>query len=465
MLPLVPVVKIPAPLPHQREILEASARFKVACCGRRFGKTVLGLIAVLAGHGPGRMFRGALQGARGMWAGHVDKNTNDIWKMLKFATAGCWVEKSESYKTIVFPSGGEIRVCSAHEPDNLRGPGLDFLVLDEAAFMAEEAWTEVTRPMLSDRQGWAIFISTPCGQNWFWQRFEASRVTPGWRRWQRPSTDNPRVTTDEMRAARLDMGSITFAQEHLAEFVAPGGALFPRERARFYVRDDAEDGGPWTARVLDEPDYFADPLAMTRFVTVDTAASTKTTADYTSIACWGLDPHDRLFLLDIDLRRLPGPRIMDQIRSMCRRWTTVAYVEDNATSKHLLSFMDEESVPYKVVEPGSVDKRTRALPASAMWERGAVVLPVDLLPRRDDPDYEAEREHMIREAERQLFTFTGARDKPGQKTHDDVVDCLAYAVRVVREELSAGAGLVALPGVTPRERTIAGLTTRRPPGM
>jgi hypothetical protein len=37
------------------------------------------------------------------------------------------------------------------------------LILDEYASIAQEAWTEVLRPALADRQGRALFIGTPRG--------------------------------------------------------------------------------------------------------------------------------------------------------------------------------------------------------------------------------------------------------------------------------------------------------------
>jgi hypothetical protein len=40
-------------MPHQIPILESPARFKTVACGRRWGKTALGLMAVLDGHGAG----------------------------------------------------------------------------------------------------------------------------------------------------------------------------------------------------------------------------------------------------------------------------------------------------------------------------------------------------------------------------------------------------------------------------
>jgi hypothetical protein len=53
-------------------------------------------------------------------------------------------------------NGSMIRLYGADNPDALRGPYLDGVVLDEFADMKPEVWYEVVRPMLADRQGFAL---------------------------------------------------------------------------------------------------------------------------------------------------------------------------------------------------------------------------------------------------------------------------------------------------------------------
>src|SRR6266849_4188087 len=68
---------------------------------------------------------------------------------------------NESDLRIELISGGSIALRGADNYDALRGDGLDFIVLDEYASMAPQAWSEVLRPALSDRRGRALFIGTP----------------------------------------------------------------------------------------------------------------------------------------------------------------------------------------------------------------------------------------------------------------------------------------------------------------
>lgn len=254
---------LPAPLTHQLEILNRPARHKVIAAGRRWGKTILGLIACVDGHGNSKQFVGAANGGNVWWVAPTYGISQIIWRELKRATRDVVEEKSEWERRIVLPGGGSVTVKSADNPDSLRGAGLDGLVYDETAFGQQEAWTESLRPALAEKQGWTIFISTPKGFNWFHNLFQMSGDSNEWARWQRPTADNPKVPAQEIEAARRELGSRIFAQEFMAEFISTSSSgVFKREwfkivdavpanlsLARFWDLA-ATEKGDWTAGVL-----------------------------------------------------------------------------------------------------------------------------------------------------------------------------------------------------------------------
>ncbi len=262
-------IHLPYILDHQREIIASPARHKVVDCGRRWGKTILGLICCVVGHGPSGILRGALNGAQIRWVAPTYPIASSIWKALKASLWEAWSHKDEVSRTITLPgSGGSVAVRSADNPDSLRGVGSDGVVMDEAAFCSLEAWEEGIRPTLSDRGGWAVFISTPKGYNWFFDLFNAAKLdnTGTWQAWQRPTSDNPLIPTAEIEAARRAMAEFRFRQEYLAEFVAPGVGFFRRENWRFV--DAIPDGARRIVRAWDfastrvkkegdDPDYTA----------------------------------------------------------------------------------------------------------------------------------------------------------------------------------------------------------------
>jgi len=144
---------------------------------------------------------------------------------------------------INLPGGGWVQVKSADNPDRLRGEGLNFVVLDECAFMIEETWTESIRPALSDRKGGALFISTPKGRNFFWRLYVgAADRKPEWQAWRFPTSANPFIDAQEIQYAQETLPDRVFRQEYLAEFIDDSGGVF--RGVRSCIRNKADGNKP-----------------------------------------------------------------------------------------------------------------------------------------------------------------------------------------------------------------------------
>lgn len=135
---------------------------------------------------------------------------------------------SEQEHRIGFREGGTISIRSTHTPDNLRGAGLDYAILDEAAFMDAAVWSEVVRPMLMDTQGGAMFISTPNGRNWFYNLYQLGLDPdePEWAAFHYTSMDNPFIHPSEFGAIQRTTPEHIWRQEYLAEFTDDAGQVF-----------------------------------------------------------------------------------------------------------------------------------------------------------------------------------------------------------------------------------------------
>jgi hypothetical protein len=209
----------------QWQIINSDARFRVASCGRRFGKTLAAA---------GEAVKVAAQGGRVWWVAPTYNVSKRGWAGA-FAIAkqipGTTVRKSD--REIHFAGGGFIGFKTADTGAGLRGEGLDLIIMDEAAFVREGAWTDDLRPALSDRQGRALFISTPMGRNWFWHIWMMGQDPERheWQSWMFPTSSNPHILSSEIDAARELLPERTFKQEYLAEFTEDGGAVFRNLRA------------------------------------------------------------------------------------------------------------------------------------------------------------------------------------------------------------------------------------------
>ena len=227
-------VTVPKPLPHQLPVLNSTARFKLLACGRRWAKSSAGLQMIIRGHGGN--LKGMMQGGRLLWVAPSapQLEASQIWPDLQrcFANlreAGLCDIRQDTRSIKLKHNGGSVTVKAVGEPGSLRGSGLDGVILDEAAWIPREVWTDSIRPSLADKRGWAAFLTSPNGKNWIYKLKERASSRDDWEVWQRPSSDNPLVTASELQAILDEIGPIKFAQEHLAQFNDIDGALFPSE--------------------------------------------------------------------------------------------------------------------------------------------------------------------------------------------------------------------------------------------
>jgi len=217
------------PHPAQREILASAARFRVVCCGRRFGKSLLSSFESLAV---------ALLGGWVCVVGPTYKNATIVFReALRMALNSEYralitrVVRSPGDQVIEFASGGKVTVRSSENPSSLLGEGWDLIVFDEAAEETDEGiFTEHLRPALLDRDGGCLFLSTPEGDDWFkayWDRGQSAEPRwANWESWQFPSHANPHVSARVLEEDRREATASTWAQEYLAQFLDSVGAVF-----------------------------------------------------------------------------------------------------------------------------------------------------------------------------------------------------------------------------------------------
>jgi len=113
-----------------------------------------------------------------------------------------------------------------HGPRFLRGAGLDFVVLDEFAYMPADLWPEVVRPMLVDREGRALIISTPQGFNHFYDLYQEALSRSGWAVFHFPTAHGGYVSANELALLRSSMDPRLYRQELEASFELQEGRVY-----------------------------------------------------------------------------------------------------------------------------------------------------------------------------------------------------------------------------------------------
>jgi len=215
------------PTRKQKEIIDAclaqDIKYIIGCFGRQAGKSFTAMNLLL---------KWALEdnGSVSMWVSPVYSQAKKVFTELTQTIAGTGLTKSinKSELTITFINGSVMYFRSGEREDTLRGYTLDYLVIDEAAYIKDEVWNSVLRPTVLVNGKKVLFISTPKGRNWFYNLAMRgySDDYPQYRTFHATSFDTPYITEDELIEAKLSLPETIYKQEILAEFIDDGGEVF-----------------------------------------------------------------------------------------------------------------------------------------------------------------------------------------------------------------------------------------------
>jgi terminase large subunit-like protein len=235
---------LPNPHPKQAEFLGDPHRYKVLNWGRRTGKSVaVWEKVVLEG-----MLR---QGTYYIIAPTYKQAKAIYWRDICKRYKGDFMTFNEQELSITFDhltglkiptTAGDIVVNhdpdlpptrielkGADNPDSLRGTGIAGAVMDEYAFIPDGKYLydTIIRPALSDKNGWAVFISTPNGiYNHFYDLCQTAQADPEMYFFSHATAqDNsyfPAIEFAQTRKEYEKEGKLDqFNQEWLAQFTNP----------------------------------------------------------------------------------------------------------------------------------------------------------------------------------------------------------------------------------------------------
>lgn len=371
------VIRLPKMHEAQRRVHLEQRRFNVLCMGRRWGKTTMGV----------RLIKGCLHGHSIGWCAPQYKLLDEAWREIvrRYLPA---IQRSDSQqKRLEFQGGGSLDFWTLDRPEAVgRGRAYHSLIIDEAAMVGdlETAWTESLRPTLTDHAGTAWFLSTPKGLNYFHELFR--RAEPDWMSWQMPSATNPHLDPAEIEAARLELPSIAYQQEYLAEFVEGSGARIKRE---------------WIK-------HSPPPTGLELVMAVDLAISTKSDADYSAAVVLGRHANGNIYIVAAEHTRAPFSGVLQFIQAIHARYRPSQIVIEQVQYQAAVvqELLRTTTLPVRGVHPDR-DKLTRFMPLEARYEQGLIYHSPGLGAYEDE-----------------LLAFP-----VGQ--HDDLVDAAAYAYAAI----------------------------------
>lgn len=209
----------------QIPVAKSRTRFRVLCCGRRWGKTTLAVEEIKG--------KALYKASRISYIAPTYQQARDIaWQMLKAELKPIIKVVNESrLELIVYTKDGEesiIQLRGWESIETLRGQKFDLLVIDEIASMRNfwANWEEVIRPTLTDTKGEAMFISTPKGFNHFYELYNKEKDDDDFESFHFTSYDNPYLPKEELDKAQAEIPEDRFAQEYLADFRKTEGLVY-----------------------------------------------------------------------------------------------------------------------------------------------------------------------------------------------------------------------------------------------
>lgn len=213
--------------PHrgQLEVIEGFAdsehKFGLVSCGRQFGKSLLASNLLL-------YWILENKGSKAGWVSPIYSQAKKVYKEIVSAAHQIISSHNGSDLIINFVNGSSIQFLSAERYDSIRGFSFHYCVVDEAAYVREEALNEAILPTLTALGKKCLIISTPKGKgNWFYNwHLRGREENDTYISFQGISETNPYVDVNFIEEQKKSLPLDIFKQEYLAEFTDSGNDVF-----------------------------------------------------------------------------------------------------------------------------------------------------------------------------------------------------------------------------------------------
>jgi hypothetical protein len=210
------------PDPWQADVLRSNAKRLLLNCSRQSGKsTTTALLALhTATYEPGSLV---------LLLSPSLRQSAELFRTvarLYSATGATVPATAESKLRLELETGSRVISLPASEA-TIRGyAGVDLLVIDEAARVADDLYASV-RPMLATSNGRLIALSTPFGRRGWWS--DAWHSGHDWKRVHITAEQCPRITPEFLAEEREQLGEWWYRQEYFGEFMDAETSVFSHD--------------------------------------------------------------------------------------------------------------------------------------------------------------------------------------------------------------------------------------------
>jgi len=382
------VVTLPKLHDAQNKIVQNASRFNSVSCGRRFGKTTLGIDLLTQDD--------VLEYPQA-WFTPAYKDMLEVWRDCLRLFRPIVTRKNAQERRIEFITGGLVEFWSLDNPDAGRGRKYKRVIVDEAALVSEliEIWHSALRPTLADYSGDAWVFSTPKGHNGFWQMYQygIDEARPEWAAFKKPTWENPFIRQEEVDAMRREMPERLYQQEVCAEFLESAGGVFRhiKDAATATAQDRGIKGHDYVIGV-----DWAQRVDFTVFAVVDA-----TTNELVHL--------DRFQQIDYRMQ-------VERLAALCGRFNPMTVIAEQNSMIAVIEMLAEKGLPVQPFKTTQASKHKAVQDLAAAFDHGDIKI-------LDDPILIGE-----------LMAFEGKTTKTNllsysapEGGHDDTVIALALA--------------------------------------
>lgn len=368
----------------------------------------------------------------------------DRSKEYLHGTDATWSERDKRWS---FPSGSSITFgYMQHENDKRQYASAEFqyIAFDELTDFTETQYsflfTRLRRKKIGQLAGVPLRMRSASnpggpGHDWVFKRFVDAETRQAPRIYiPAKMDDNPSLDRDEYRESLKNTDALTRRQIESGDWNAIEGGRFKKEwfAHRYTMRGDYI--------VLRRPGEANERTyrwqELERFITCDPAASAKNTADYTVAAVWARTPINELLLLDAIRFQAAIPDIVPRIDALWVKWLhpSGVWIEAVAANNAVYALATRTRMPACSLSPLGQDKLVRSTQATNYAQAGRIWFPAQGV-RPGMP---------LDEIESELYRFTGDDKKDD---HDDVVDVVSYAARILGDGSTGGGTAESAPRI------------------
>lgn len=226
----------------QLKVFASRAKYQSLFTTRRWGKTTFACLKVID-----KVKRANPLGLI-WWVAPTYKQCKKPFRTLLSALhrAGLLAGYSKGGMVLRTVTGWTIEFRSGDVPDNLRGDGVDLLIIDEQGQISDETWDECLFPTLADTDGDFLGIGTPKGRRgWAYKRYRlgldpANKALYYSQRFT--AYDAVFIPKHFLDEARKHMPKKAFEQEFMAQFLDGLGVVFEDLRTAPRLTPIAHEG-------------------------------------------------------------------------------------------------------------------------------------------------------------------------------------------------------------------------------